>query len=225
MLPSNQIQGLLFKAREIAVMAHKPQVRKLSGEPYIHHPDRVVAKVKLLPGTNEIDWAAAQLHDVPEDVAEAWDKNRDGVILGSDAPELKEFFLKHHIRLNDRYSHVMFTAVWREIIMVECGEEVLDLVSELTYPTEGPEWKYKPRADKNAIRYAHTAQMSDRAKRIKMVDRWDNCKDMVGANRGWIAKYIPESYKIHSICHYVDEALAKELHQAIADLEKSIERG
>jgi (p)ppGpp synthase/HD superfamily hydrolase len=210
--------ALLEKAREIADFAHQPQLRKLSGHPYIVHPDRVVAKVKLLPGTDEVDWAAAQLHDVPEDVAEAWDKDRDGFI--EPPQELRQFFKDRGVRIPDRVSRDGFTNLWRELIAIQCSGQVLELVSELTYPTEGPEWKHKSRAEKNAIRYEHTAQMSDRAKRIKMVDRWDNCRDMIGANKGWVAKYIPESYKIHSICSYVDADLAKELKEAIIALEK-----
>jgi hypothetical protein len=208
-------------ALEIAEWAHKPQVRKVSGQPYINHPNRVVAKLKTLRGTNEIDYAGGQLHDVLEDVAEAWDKDRDGFI--EPPQDLRNFFKKYAVRMPDRVSRVEFTNLWAELIHARCGEEVLEMVRGLTYPTEGQEWKYKSRAEKNTIRYEHTAQMSDREKRAKLVDRWDNCCDMVGANKGWIAKYIPESYKIHSICGYVDPQMAKELFQAIENLEKYVQ--
>lgn len=65
--------SIVEKADKIAERAHASidQRRKwgLENLPYIVHPRRVAAKVKSLPGTNEVDEAAALLHDVIEDVA------------------------------------------------------------------------------------------------------------------------------------------------------------
>lgn len=108
---------------------------------------------------------------------------------------------------------------WESIIQEECGEEVLNLVKELTYPVDKPEWRLASRDEKNKIRYAHTENMSNEAKRIKMVDRWDNCQDMIGQSKSWVAKYVPESYKILEICRSVDEDMGKDLELIINNLE------
>ncbi|QOX80819.1 HD domain-containing protein (plasmid) [Trichlorobacter lovleyi] len=58
--------SLELKAKEYAEKAHKGQVRKYTGEPYISHPEAVV---RLLLSTDYTDaiLAAAWLHDVVED--------------------------------------------------------------------------------------------------------------------------------------------------------------
>lgn len=104
---------------------------------------------------------------------------------------------------------------WKVVIESECGKEVLDLVMELTYPTEGAEWKNRSRAEKNVIRYAHTRGMSNRAKRIKMCDRIDNLNTMHDAPPRLIRKYIDESWELYEILRSADESLALELKKTI----------
>ena len=111
---------------------------------------------------------------------------------------------------------------WIEVIRQKCGEEVLQLVLELTNPTAGPEWKYRPRAEKRAKDWEHLAQVSDRAKRIKLVDRWDNLGDFVNGPKKLIAKYIQESRHLVGMIGYVDETLAKEVEERINALSKAL---
>ena len=59
--------SLILKAAEFATFAHKGQLRKWSGRPYIEHPRRVAGHVATLNGATEEMVAAAFLHDVIED--------------------------------------------------------------------------------------------------------------------------------------------------------------
>jgi (p)ppGpp synthase/HD superfamily hydrolase len=111
---------------------------------------------------------------------------------------------------------------WAFVIAKDCGQEVLDLVKELTFPCEGAEWKHRPRAEKNKIREQQMRQMSPRAKRIKMVDRIDNLNTMQNAPFKLIQKYVVESKTLLDILGYVDEKLAKELESSIEKLKKAV---
>lgn len=179
--------NLIEKAKAIAYEAHKGVKRKVSGDPYIVHPERVANKVASLAGTNEEDVAAAWLHDVIEDAGEGL------------AEEVK----------------VELKAQYTQRIKDECGVVVLGLVQELTFPTEGTEWIKKPRAEKNVIRFKQIREMTQRAQRIKMVDRWDNLQDMEGAARNWLAKMVDESWTLLDICKDADPAMAAELKDVI----------
>jgi (p)ppGpp synthase/HD superfamily hydrolase len=110
---------------------------------------------------------------------------------------------------------------YNELIRTQCGSDVLQLVLELTNPTHGPEWDHRPRVEKRAKDWEHLSQISDRAKRIKLVDRWDNIGDFQGAPRRLVAKYIPESRHLLGMIRYVDEVMAAELEERINQLEKN----
>jgi len=177
------MENIVEKAKVIAEKAHTGQTRKWGKkEPFINHPLRIAEKVKSLEGTNDVDIAAALLHDVLEDCGDHW----------------------------------------AMIIESECGQEVLALVKELTYPTEGPEWRHRPREEKHKIREEHTRHMSPRAKRIKMVDRIDNLNTMHNAPFKLIQKYVKESKILLEICSSADEKLAMELENAIEKLKKAV---
>lgn len=57
---------LVARARAFATWAHRAQVRKYTGEPYIAHPAAVVSIVKTVPHDQAM-LAAAWLHDMVED--------------------------------------------------------------------------------------------------------------------------------------------------------------
>lgn len=56
------------RAKKFARLAHRNQVRKYTGEPYITHPEAVVGLVRSVPHTEEMI-CAAWLHDTVEDTA------------------------------------------------------------------------------------------------------------------------------------------------------------
>lgn len=57
---------LIQKAKALATIAHRGQVRKYTNEPYIVHPAAVAKHLELV-GCDEATIAAAWLHDVIED--------------------------------------------------------------------------------------------------------------------------------------------------------------
>jgi (p)ppGpp synthase/HD superfamily hydrolase len=175
--------NIVENAEKIARKAHEGQLRKWSANvPYIVHPIGVAEKVKNLSNVDDIDIAAALLHDVLEDCGEHW------------APVIEE----------------------------ETNREVLDLVRELTFPTEGEEWANRSRAEKNVIRFAQMQRMSARAKKIKMVDRWYNLNDMKNAPYKLIKKTVDESWKLLEICGDADKEMAKDLEDAIKSMERRL---
>jgi len=106
-------------------------------------------------------------------------------------------------------------------ILEQCGQEVLDLVKELTWPTDLPKNRLMPRAEKNKIRFAKAKEMSDRAKRIKLADRLDNLKDMGNAPRKYLQKYLDESRQLVSIIGKADEKLANEIKKVIGEIARA----
>jgi (p)ppGpp synthase/HD superfamily hydrolase len=131
----------------------------------------------------------------------------------------------------DGANEVDIGAAYGHDILEDCGEhyasdiaaispEVLSLVRELTFETEGAEWAGKPRAEKNAVRYAHMRSMSPRSQVIKLVDRWDNLNDMKNAPHKLIRKTIDESWTLLEICGPANLEMAKELEESIRKLSK-----
>lgn len=103
----------------------------------------------------------------------------------------------------------------------QLGSEVLNLVLELTNPTHTPEWDKKRRIEKRLADWQHLLTISDRAKRIKMVDRWDNLQDMGFAQpNSFLRKYLIESRIILEILKPADYNMAKELEAVIEDQSK-----
>lgn len=178
--------SIIDNAKAIAKEAHFGVKRKWGDDPYIVHPERVAKKVASLEGTDDIDVAAALLHDVVEDTEEQSEKER-----------------------------------YMERIEKECGAEVLSLVLELTFPTEGKIWKNRPRAEKNVVREKQMRRMSLRARRIKMVDRWDNLNDMENAPYNLIRKTVDESWRLLQICGIADDKMAAELKNTIQQRAKT----
>lgn len=58
---------MIILAAQFAEKAHRGQVRKYTGRPYIEHPMRVAGRTSLIPFINEDMVAAAWMHDVLED--------------------------------------------------------------------------------------------------------------------------------------------------------------
>lgn len=59
--------SLIIKAAQLAEKLHRGVPRKYTGQPYITHPCRVAARLMIHPLSNEVNVAAAFLHDVIED--------------------------------------------------------------------------------------------------------------------------------------------------------------
>lgn len=181
--------NIVEAADRIAEEAHKGVMRKWQPEQYIVHPRRCSAMAKQM-GYGEVLQAAMLCHDVIEDV---------GAGL---APEERERLKKHYA----------------ERIKNECGQAVLHLVLELTFPTEGDEWEGRPRAEKNAVREKHMRGMSKLAMVGKMIDTNDNYRDMAGAPKRLIQKTRDEGWVRYDILKDADPKMATILKEAIVNL-------
>ena len=75
---------MLDRAIKFATKAHKGQVRKYTGEPYVTHPLAVMNLVQEVPHTTEM-LIAALLHDVVEDTPVELDEieTKFGPVVGA----------------------------------------------------------------------------------------------------------------------------------------------
>lgn len=182
---------IVENAKNIALEAHKDVKRKWSPAPYFVHPERCAKLAKEL-GYGEVLQATMFLHDVVEDAG-------DGL-----APEERDRLKKHY----------------SERIKKECGLEVLVLVMELTFPTEGEEWKHRARAEKNVIREAQMRKMSQLAQVGKMIDSYDNYGDMEHAPKRLIQKTMDDGWARYDILKCADDKLAALLKERILGMSK-----
>lgn len=164
------------------------------------------------------------------------------------APNISVPYIQHPAQVADKVSklagtnHIDVAAAWLHDVLEDvaipkgklfsftswislmCGDEVLHLVEELTNPSCNAEWADKPRALKNEADFKHLAAVSDRAKRIKLVDRWANLQECQYAPKKWLGKYVKESRHLLSMIGYVDEEMEKELELAINEAESLLLR-
>lgn len=186
------MRSIVFSAEQIAREAHKEQKRKWGNNEPYIVHPEWCADKARQMGCDETVQAAMWLHDVIEDIA---------------------------IPTNT-------TELWEHRIAEECGKEVLALVWELTNISDTKEWMAAhpdpKRSEKWAVNLAHIHQISERAKRCKMIDRLANILTMDGAPYRMKRKYLPESLELLAACRYVDEQLGQELEDALKDLEKGL---
>lgn len=113
-------------------------------------------------------------------------------------------------------------AEYEALIRDVSSETTLKLVWELTNPTEGPEWEGKSRSEKRKADWEHLAKISNRAKRIKLVDRWDNLKNAKVMPKKLLAKYLAESQILLDICKEADLKMANQLQDRIDEAKNFI---
>lgn len=68
-LGTMRTMSLMIQAARVAEFAHRGQLRKYTGRPYIEHPGRVAARMMRHCAADEYIVAAAWLHDVLEDTS------------------------------------------------------------------------------------------------------------------------------------------------------------
>lgn len=88
--------SIVERAKEFATKAHKGQVRKFTGEPYINHPYRVAKLVEKFNGCNTDLIVSAYLHDTIEDCDKVYSDIVDnfGEVIAAIVWELT----KHHTK-------------------------------------------------------------------------------------------------------------------------------
>jgi (p)ppGpp synthase/HD superfamily hydrolase len=90
------------------------------------------------------------------------------------------------------------------------------LVEELTNPSKVH--PYLPRAVRKEMDRRHVSQISPEAKRIKLIDRTDNLRDIQGCDDQFMSLYVAESVLLAQVLTDVDDVLQEEFFQTIEEL-------
>jgi GTP diphosphokinase / guanosine-3',5'-bis(diphosphate) 3'-diphosphatase len=108
-------------------------------------------------------------------------------------------------------------AITFEVISSQFGENVASLVAELTNDNRLP----KPK--RRAAMIEHLPQLSSKAKRIKLSDRYDNVLDLLagGGTAEKKARYCGETERILTACQGACGPLESALKAALEQLKKS----
>ncbi len=115
------------------------------------------------------------------------------------------------------------TACTLQDIKFHCGEEVASLVDGLTNRSSvDPETKKLPRAERKRIDRERLAVAPEWVRKIKLIDRAYNLRDMAGAPDKFKSIYLQESRQLYAVLCDADPVLAAEYEAAMSDLEKSI---
>jgi (p)ppGpp synthase/HD superfamily hydrolase len=115
------------------------------------------------------------------------------------------------------------TEVTEETVRAEFGDEIADLVMDVTDP---PGLKGKERRDRQVT---HTAAAGSRVKRLKLADKTSNVEELIGlparrfdatAN----AKYLKWSRRVVDVCRGLEPKLEARFDASAAKLEAEIEK-
>lgn len=179
----------------IAERAHKDQVRKGSGEPFLVHPLDVAVtflyaefEPPVNPGNPEFLAESAcilVLHDVLEDGDPLW---------------LEE---------------------WEFEIFVLCGKKILDSVRMLTNPSKGSR---ESRAVRKKMDRDHLAACPENIRTYKAVDRLCNVSDMVvmgGFEKQFLRLYARETRELLEVLGDIPEKLTREILWWVEQMEKT----
>ena len=109
---------------------------------------------------------------------------------------------------------------YAERIRAAAGDQVLDLVWQLTNPTHAPELKRLPRAERKRLDREHLAAVSKKAKRIKLADRLCNITDLAAqdAPPDFRRKYFQETELLLNVLADVDVALEAAIRRVIGEV-------
>lgn len=94
----------------------------------------------------------------------------------------------------------------------DCGKDILSLVEELTNPKKTESLNRKQRKEQS-LEKLKTASVP--AKILKMFDRIDNLRDMVGAPVDFKKLYVSESEELFKVISDADKNIKCQLHSAI----------
>lgn len=148
------------RAISFAARAHRHQLRKDQGTPYVAHPCRVMATVALVFGcTDEATLAAAALHDTIEDTTTDYDDLHEhfGPEVAALVAALTKNMARPEATREAEYDAALARADWRArlIKLADVYDNLCDLE---TSPEESRETKARKAADKarRAITLADT---------------------------------------------------------------------
>lgn len=133
------------------------------------------------------------------------------------------------VMLFDKVSEDEVVAAWLHDTIEDCGIShdniqkqfgsfAADLVLELTNPSKKCP-KDTPREEKKLIDLEHIKSVSNRAKRIKLVDRLDNCLELNDAPIDFIRLYNRETLRLIDAIGHVDPELNNQIKIQVRILE------
>ena len=150
-------------------------------------------------------------------------------------PEYVQAAMAGHDILEDVAIPTNTIKEWEQKIIKDGGQDVLDLVWELTNPSDRPEFlaanPNPKRIEKWNLNLEHIKHCSPMAKICKMIDRDDNLRSVDDAPVKWRQKYFPESRELLAACKddirdelnslsVANSLIAEELEQAIERMAK-----
>lgn len=109
-----------------------------------------------------------------------------------------------------------------EDLVQKFGDSIANYVLDLTNVSKD-RYPGQNRAFRKARDREHLKMISPEAKRIKLVDRIDNLREMSGADNGFLKLYLEESIELHKVLSDVDEELGNELKNVIEELQKTLD--
>jgi (p)ppGpp synthase/HD superfamily hydrolase len=122
----------------------------------------------------------------------------------------------------------LVAAAWLHDVVEDCGYTISHLakagmphatihyVLELTNPsTQHPGL---PRHERKRLDREHLKSISLLARKVKLIDRIDNLRDVAAADHDFRSLYAAESLLLAEALHGVDAALVEELYRAIEEL-------
>lgn len=115
------------------------------------------------------------------------------------------------------------TDVTEEVLRAEFGDEIADLVMDVTDP---PGLKGKKRRERQV---SHTAAAGPRVKRLKLADKTSNVEELIGipARRFDVkanARYLDWARRVVDVCRGLEPALESRFDASAARLQADIER-
>ncbi|PWW01737.1 metal dependent phosphohydrolase [Hoeflea marina] len=115
------------------------------------------------------------------------------------------------------------TAVTETVLRAEFGDEIADLVMDVTDP---PDLKGRERRERQV---SHTAAAGPRVKRLKLADKISNVEELIGiqARRFKVkanARYLDWARRVVDVCRDVEPALDARFDASARRLEAEIDR-
>jgi len=104
----------------------------------------------------------------------------------------------------------------KSLILIFFGEDVLDMVLELTNPSK--DFPNMPRANRKEMDRNHIAFISKGAKTIKLIDRIDNVREMLDdpeTPESFVKLYVPESRLLLDVLRGTNAELEDELESLL----------